>query len=387
MPLFAASPAVRLAFYYIAYFLCAGIHLPYWPVWLAGEGMGPAAIGFLAGIAASVRIVAGPLAGWLADRTGERKRIMVVIGFLCFFTFCFYLVADGFWQIAAVGILYGLFWTPLMALGDSITVTAARNHGFQFGRVRMWGSVAFIVASFGGGLILAGRSHEWVLWVLIVVMGLQALSNVFLPDERVPLAPREGGSPLRRLLRDPLFILFMACASCAQISHTVLYAFGTLHWRAMGISDMAIGLLWAEGVVAEIILFYVGARLLRRVRPLSLFTLGLAAGVLRWGGTAFATEVWQLAILQALHGLSFGATYLGATLFVARGVAPHAAATAQSLYAAVSAGLALSIGFNLSGPLYATLDQYAFLVMMVVAGIGAAGAWVLRAKWGDRVLG
>ena len=312
---------------------------------------------------------------------------MVVSGLLGFCTFSLYAVADGFWQIAAVGLLYGIFWTPLMALGDSITVTAARNHGFQFGRVRMWGSIAFIAASFGGGLILHGRGHDWVLWMIIGAMALQAISNFFLPDEPVAPAPREGGSPLRRLLRDPLFILFMATASCVQFSHTVLYAFGTLHWRAMGISDTAIGLLWAEGVVAEIILFYVGARLLRRVHPLSLFTLGLMAAVVRWGGTAFATEVWQLAILQALHGLSFGGTYLGATLFVARGVAPHAAASAQSLYTAVSAGFALAMGFNVSGPLYAAFGQYAFLVMMVVAAMGVVGAIVLRRKWGNRVLG
>jgi len=390
MAAFAGIPvSVRLSFYYAAYFTVGGVHLPFFPVFLAGRGIGPAEMGFLLGTAAWVRIVAGPAVGWLADRTGRRKALMVALSIGTIFTFALFQFAHSFWTLLAVGLLFGAAWAPVLPLGDSIALTACQKHGIDFGRVRLWGSLSFIATAAFGGWLLAGLSSEAVFWMLLGALAIQLLSTIPLPDERPPPAVSGPGKrgPLARLLREPLFVLFVIGSGAAQASHSVLYAFGTLHWRGIGLSEMVIGLLWAEGVIVEVVVFALGARILRHVRPSQLLTLGAAAGVLRWTGTAYATEIWQLVALQALHGATFGCAYLGAMYFLQRAIAPAIAASAQSLYSAVATGLALGLGLMSAGPLYALLGAHAFLVMTLLSAIGAVLGLLLSRKWGERVLG
>ena len=381
--------SVRLSFYYFAYFTVGGTHLPFFPVFLAGRGIGPAEMGFLLGTAAWVRILAGPAVGWLADRTGRRKSLMVVLSLGTLATFALFQFAHSFWVLLAVGLLFGSCWAPILPLGDSIALTQCHKYRIDFGRVRLWGSLSFIGTAAFGGWLLDGLSSEAVFWMLLGALVIQLIATLPLPDERPPPATTSASrrGPIGRLVREPLFMLFLFGSGVAQASHSVMYAFGTLHWRAQGLGEKVIGLLWAEGVIAEIIVFALGARILRRVRPAQLLTLGAAAGIVRWTGTAYATEVWQLVLLQALHGGTFGCAYLGAMYFLQRGIAPSIAASAQALYSAVATGLALGLGLMSAGPLYAGLGAQAFLVMTLLSAFGAVLGLLLSRRWGERVLG
>src|SRR5690606_37238569 len=158
-----------------------------------------------------------------------------------------------------------------------------------------------------------------------------------------------------RLLREPLFLTFLAAACLLQASHAVLYAFGTLHWRATGVSDLLIGWLWAVGVIAEIGLFAVGRRVTDRLSVAHLFSLAAAAGVARWCLLAVVTAPLPLIAVQTLHGLTFAATHLAAMHFITRAVPSHMAATAQSVYAS-SAAATMGIATSLAGLLYARWD-------------------------------
>lgn len=387
-PLAGIPIGFRLSFYYAAYFVAAGSHLPFFPLWLAGRGVGAAEMGVLLGTAAWVRIVAAPAFGWIADRTGERKRLMVGLGVFTLFNFSLFEFAHSFWVLLTVGLLFGGAWAPILPLGDSIALAQCRKHGIDFGRVRLWGSIAFIATASFGGWLLQGRTSETVYWLLIGGLSLQFLASTLLPNERPPPAPPGARrAPLGVLLREPLFVVFVAGAGLAQSSHAVMYAFGSLYWRDLGLSERTIGLLWAEGVVAEIIVFALGARILRHVRPAQLMALGAACGLIRWTGTAHATEVWQFALLQALHGGTFGCAYLGAMYFLQRAVQPAIAASAQSLYSAVANGLALGLGLMAAGPLYAALNSNAFLVMAGLSALGTAFGIVLARAWGEKVIG
>jgi PPP family 3-phenylpropionic acid transporter len=202
-----------------------------------------------------------------------------------------------------------------------------------------------------------------------------AASCVMLP---VPRAPSR--SPTRagwRLLARPPLLMFLLAAALIQGSHGVYLGFGTLHWRSIGLSDGTIAALWVEGVVAEILLFYWGARLLGRLGPLGLLALGGGAGVLRWLGTAFAAGLPALALLQLLHGLTFGAAHLGAMHHLARRLPAGQAATGQALYSALVGGLGQGFALLLAGALYGTMGGMAYLAMAAVAAAGAAVALFL----------
>jgi PPP family 3-phenylpropionic acid transporter len=152
-----------------------------------------------------------------------------------------------------------------------------------------------------------------------------------LPDRRVAKPDRALGLPLRQLLRQRDYALFVLAAGLLQASHAVYYGFGSLHWRSAGLSDRLIGLLWSEGVLAEILLFAFSAGMLRRIGPLNLLLLGAGGGIVRWTFTAATSDPVALVGLQLLHGLTFGAAHLGAMHYMARAVSPGLTASAQSL--------------------------------------------------------
>jgi PPP family 3-phenylpropionic acid transporter len=181
-------------------------------------------------------------------------------------------------------------------------------------------------------------------------------------------------------LRNRSFALFLAAAAMIQGSHAVYYAFGTLHWRAAGYSEDVIGALWAEGVVAEIVLFMVGGRLVRRLGPARLIALGGFAGTVRWLVLGLTDALPALVCVQILHAFTFGAAHLGAIHFIARAVPPALSATAQRLYSAVVMGLGLGLMLLASGWLYTAFAGGAFHAMAAAALIGGILAWVLARR-------
>lgn len=371
-----AARKVRLAFFYAAFFTVIGIQLPFWPVWLAWKGMSPAEIGVLVALGVAAKVAGNPLAGHLADRMGERRRPMVAFAGFGLIAFALFGLADGFWPIFAVTLLFFMLLPAVMPLGESLTMLAARDGALDYGRIRLWGSISFIVLAVVAGRVLVDEPPNVVYWMVLGAVALTAFSCLLLPDVR----PERTGSTAMsflRPLRDRSFVLFLAAAAMIQGSHAVYYAFGTLHWQAAGYSDDVIGALWAEGVVAEIILFAFGGGLVRRLGPARLIALGGIAGTARWLVLGLTDALPALVCVQTLHAFTFGAAHLGAIHFIARAVPPALSATAQSLYSAVVMGLGTGLMLLASGSLYAALAGGAYLPMAAAALIGGGLAWML----------
>ena len=376
---------VRLALFYAAIFAVLGVRLPFWPLWLAARGLGAAEIGVLVSIHMWVKIAANPLVAGIVDRLGVRRRTMIVLAFGAWLGFALYGLADEFWALLAVAVLVGFLFVPLMPLGENLTVMESNERGFDYGRVRLWGSVAFIAASMLGGRLLAGRPVDLILWLVLAGLGLLFIACVLLPERRTP-PPGEARVHLRRVLRSPVFLGFLASASLIQASHAMLYGFGTLHWRAQGLSSGMIGWLWGIGVIAEIALFALSGPIVRRLGPARLLGLAAAAGVVRWTATALTTALPVLMAVQLLHGLTFGAAHLAAMRFLGRAVPVQVSASAQGLYSATAMGAAIGGALMLSGFLYQAAGGAAFHAMAALSLLGGIAALVLWRIWDGETL-
>lgn len=361
--------ALRLSLFYAAIFLAIGISMPFWPVWLQGRGLNPAEIGIVLSTAMWVRAFTNPLIAQLADRYGRPDRAVAVLAWIALASNVAYLGADGFWSILLIGIVAGAAFSAMFPLGNSVTMLKVRAGAVDYGRVRLWGSLAFILAATLGGRIIAGRTTELILWLVIGCMALQIVAVYGLPAARTDGTARLG-APLIAILRDRPFIGFVATASVLQASHAAYYGFATLHWRAAGFGATVIGGLWAEGVIAEVVLFAVSKNLFRRMAPLTLLALAAAAGVVRWTVLGSTTALPALIAVQLLHALTFGATHLAAMHQIARTVPAVHGATAQSFYSSFAGGLTMAAAMACSGWLYARFGGFAFLAM---AGISLAG--------------
>jgi MFS transporter, PPP family, 3-phenylpropionic acid transporter len=385
--------APRLSAYYAASFLIVGIKAPFWPVWLSGRGLGAREIAVLLAAAIWVNVVATPALGALADHFDRRRAMMIALCGMAILGNAALWDAHSFWALLGLTLVAATALTALMPLGDSITLAAVRTHGIDYGRVRVWGSVSFIVAALAGGAVLShstiARADGGNTVLALVLIGCVIL---FATCVAVPATvPEPRGSrrhaALGALARDRRFWQFVVIAAALQASHQVYYGFGTLYWRAQGFSDTLIGALWAEGVVAEILLFWLGSRLLARLGPLGLMIAGGAAGIVRWGLMGLIPGLWPAFVLQLLHALTFGATHLGAMNHLSRTVPPGASASAQALYSGASSGIGSGLVMLGAGALYATFGGRAYLFMTLLSAIGLLGALRLAKSGPQRHFG
>jgi len=368
----------RLGAFYGASFLVTGIQLPFWPVWLAGRGLGAREIAALFAAAIWVKVVATPAIGALADRLGRRRAVMIALALIAILGYASLWNAEGFWTLLGLTLVAGVAQSAIMPLGDSITLAAVRDAGIDYGRVRVWGSVTFIVAAVASGALLGRPSWGSPTGNTVLALVLSASVVLLVACVAIPAAPQEGPvrsrwAALGALAGNRRFWQFVAVTAAIQASHQVYYGFGTLYWRSLGFSDAIIGILWAEGVVAEIVLFWLGSRLLVRLGPLGLMMTGAAAGIVRWSLMGLVSGLLPVFALQLLHALTFGATHLGAMNFLSRTVPPGTAASAQALYSGASAGIGSGIVMLGAGALYAAYGGRAYLFMAALSAIGLAG--------------
>jgi len=370
------SFALRLAIFYAALFAALGVQVPFLPLWLAAKGLDTSTIGMVLSVPMLVRLLAIPLATRIADRQDALRAIIAIASALAMLGYGAMGLAQGALAVITAFALASIFYTPLMPLADAYALRGLGALGRAYGPVRLWGSAAFIVGSFAGGLVLDVVPARDLIWLVAAALVMTASAACTLS----PLAPRETSTakPLRSardLLRDPALLAAMAAASLIQASHAIYYGFSTLDWAAAGLDGSAIGALWALGVVAEIVLFAMSGRL--PVAPTTLILFGAAGAAVRWGAMAFDPPAVLLAPLQCLHGLSFGATHLGALGFIARTAPAEASATAQG-YLAVALGLAMAAAMGVSGVLYARWGSFAYVTMALLAAAG--GVFALAAR-------
>jgi PPP family 3-phenylpropionic acid transporter len=366
-----AALPLRLALFYAAVFVVFGVRVPFWPPWLAARGLSSEEIGVVLAVTQWVGVAAAPMAGIAADRGGEPRRIMLMLSLAAAIGFLLCMPVTGFASLLLLSALTSGFFSALMPLGDNVTLAAAYAGQLDYGRMRLCGSASFIFTSLLAGALLEERPTDLTLELLIAASALTFLACLALPRGAPTLRQARPGR--WRALTTPGFLIFLGAATLVQGSHTIFYAFSVLHWQSVGLGTLTISVLWSEGVVVEILLFYWGSRLLRRLGPLDLLVLAGGAGVLRWTVTAFATSIPVLALAQLLHALTFAAAHLGAMHHLARTVPSEQGATGQAVYAAVVGGIGPGLLMLAAGKLYADAGAYSYLAM---AGLAAAGGLV-----------
>ena len=338
------------------------------PLWFADRGLSAASIGQVLGFASLFRVMSGPGWGTMADRVGRRRPVMTTAAVIAMTMSLSYLPLHGFLTILLVAAMQGIAASALGPLADSLALALAREGKLEYGPVRAAGSISYMVmtAAVGQGLALLGATL--VPWIQAFGYALAAWFARLLPEaETPPAAPHvRGGWALFRL--QP-FRLTVACTALIQGSHAAYYGFAAIYWRSQGIGDATIGLLFAEGIIAEIALFLRGRRLVERLGPAGLTACAAAAAVVRWGGMALAPPLPVLAVLQLLHAATFAMQHLAAMMLLSRSVPPERAATAQALHSALGQGVPNGLMVLLTGFLYSRMGGGAFAAMAVCAGL------------------
>ncbi len=375
-----ASISLRLGVYLAAYFLLLGLFVPFYPVWMRGRGLDEKEIGWVLAALTIVRVPVIPYFAQWADRLGRRVLLLRWLSAGSLVAFGLLYFGHGFWPIFTVSILSAAFSGPLLPLIENLILVHNWKNGVDFGRVRVFGSLAFLISNIATGWVLHRLEAEWV-WYLgmgwwILICG----ASLDLPEAVMPRGSVMG-SRIWTLLKRRDFLLAVLIAGLITGSHAIYYGHSANLWKDLGISSSVVGLLWAVGVLAEIVLFRYQRAWTGRLLPSQLMILGAMGGVLRWWVLSQTTELWLLFPAQCLHALSFAATHLGMLRYLHRYLPKDQFATGQGLYSAIASGVFLGSAFLFTGPLVADYALGAYLLSMVYCLLALAlGLWLRSRK-------
>lgn len=362
---------------YLALYLHYGF-FAFMPLWLNKMGAAPGEIGVLMAIPLILRLLTvAPFSAW-AGRRGRVRDAISVTAILSAMLVALLIGQPGYAGRIAVVITFSIMWDQIPVLTDAYAVMAVRSHSLDFGRMRVWGSIAVVASNAIGGWAFGVIGIEALPLVCAILLFLPAGAARFLPPDRqlapVKAGPRRGW---RDVIADRKLMRAMAAASLIMGSHAVLISFSAIQWAGRGISTANIGLLQALMVSAEIVAFWFGTRLLGRRDPSLLICIAAAAAALRWIVMASDPGLAVLFVTQLLQGVTATGAILGVMLVIAQRVPLRTSAAAQGLNAVIL-GVVLAIATVCSGQLWSYGVTVSYLAMAMLAGLGVLCAWPSR---------
>jgi len=380
----ASSFAYYTSLYFGAIFANLGIYLPFMPIWLSWRGMTAFEIAVLTSAPLLARVLATPLIGIWSDTRQDHRSVLIEGSWIAVASAFFLLFAHGFWSILMLILVLQLAIQSLIPLAEAKSLSGAQKLGLDYGRMRLWGSLAFIGANIIGGFIIAsygGGSVAVMMLATAIIIAIAAHSLPYNPEVQHTKRQnfRDGLHEARSLLSQRWFLLPLLAAGLIQSSHAIYYVFGALHWRATGISDSWIGILWALGVIIEAFFFSMSNRIVARVGAIGLIVIGGIGAMVRWTIMAFDPPFWALFPLQCLHALTFAATHLGTLHLIQTHVPPERSGAAQSANAALGSGILMGLTTFFAGLMYDQLAAASYAVMAGFAGLGLIFALMLPA--------
>ncbi|HKS15253.1 MAG TPA: MFS transporter [Pseudomonas sp.] len=377
----APIPYWRLSSFYLCYFALLGATAPFLALYFDHLGFSPARIGELVAIPMLMRCIAPNLWGWLGDRSGQRLLIVRVGALATLATFSLIFFAKSYAWLALVMALHAFFWHAVLPQFEVITLAHLHGQTSRYSQVRLWGSIGFILTVVGLGRLFEWLSLDVYPVALVVIMGGIVLASLWVPNAHPPEQAERGdrGGFLRQLMM-PGVAAFYACVALMQLSHGPYYTFLTLHLEQLGYARGTIGMLWALGVVAEVLVFLVMSRIFARVSIRRVLLASFLLAAVRWVLLgSFAELPAVLLLAQVMHAATFGSFHAAAIAFVQSSFGARQQGQGQALYAAL-AGTGGALGALYSGYSWKLLGPDFTFGMASVAALLAAVIIATRMK-------
>ena len=378
-PLMQTLPYWRLSGFYFFYFAFVGAMAPFWGLYLKSLSFNAIQIGVLMSLLQVMRIFAPNIWGHIADRTGKRTAIVQLAAVCSVLVFAGVFIGSSFWWLFAVMAALSFFWSASLPLVEAMTLSHLGEHTDAYGRIRLWGSIGFILMVVGLGYVFDVVSIAWLPWaVLAVMLGIVAFARV-IPEADILPHHTDQVSGWDILRKPEVASLLIACLLMAA-AHGPYYTFYSIYLVDHGYDKSTVGWLWALGVLCEIGIFLIIPRIFARVSPRRLILASFALAVVRFLLIAWGVEsAWLIWGAQTLHAFSFGTYHAAAVALIHQHFRGRHQARGQALYTSISYGMGGTIGGLVSGVTWESLGP---AWTFTLAAVSAALAWVVYAIWG-----
>lgn len=345
---------------------------------LEAAGLSGHAIGALMAMLPVARLLSAPLWAWLADRW-QMAGVLLRVG-------CAMALAGGVILMKAADPVFGavgLFVfaagrTPVGPLVDTVILRALSAPGRDprdYGKVRLWGSIGFLVCA-----VVAAKLADAGVDALWLGVGLLALTFAL----TLPFPTRGSGGPapigpaLTALAKQPFLVPLLATGALQALTLSVYDTFFSAHIQALGLPSVVTAYALAVGVTCEVAVMWWGRPLLARLGAPRALVLAAAAAIPRWWLTSLTADPVLLVVIQVLHGVSFGVFWIAGVQLMAERAPPQVSASAQSLFSTASYGVGALLGAVLAGAVRATWGTGAIFQALTLVSCGslACAVWL-----------
>ncbi|EIV8468087.1 3-phenylpropionate MFS transporter [Vibrio vulnificus] len=373
--MFKPSPYGWISQYFLGFFFAYGVYLPFWSLWFKEQGVSSTDIGLLVGIGLVTRCVANMV---ITPRIHKAEHIMPALRWLSFAALIFvgfhFFTGGSFWLMALATVLFNLCCGPVVPLSDALANYYARLKMLDYGRTRLWGSIAFIAGSTVVGYLISLYGTDMILYTALVGVFVSLLLSMRSANV-MPVTRSEHHSErpkLTQLLTDGPVVKFLLLAALIQGSHAAYYSFSAIYWQQAGHSEEIIGYLWSLGVVSEVAVFALSKRLFAGWSLRALFVAASIGVMLRWGITASTTLLLGLVLVQLLHGVTFAMAHIAAIQYI-QNSEEHKMVALQALYNALPLGAFIAAMTAFSGWGF---EHWGANVFWVMAAMGLVALFI-----------
>ena len=373
-------PYWRLSGFYFFYFAFVGAMAPFWGLYLHSLEFNAFQIGVLMSLLQVMRIFAPNIWGHIADHTGRRVAIVQLAALVCLVAFVGVFWATSFWALFAVMSLISFFWSASLPLVEATTLSHLGERSDRYGRIRLWGSIGFILVVVGLGAALDHAAIKLVPWVVLGLLVGIVLTSRVIPEAEI-VHHGHDHTPLGAVLRRPEVLALFVAALLMAAAHGPYYTFFTIHLVDLGYSKAVAGWLWALGVVCEIGVFLVMPRVFQRVRAETVLLSTLLVAALRFLLIGWlADNLPVLLLAQLMHAFTFGAYHASAMALVHRYFVGRNQARGQALYNSLAFGVGGTLGSLYSGAAWDGLGAGATYTLAAGFALAAAGVFGFRGR-------
>ncbi len=374
------SDKIIISSQYFLYFGLLGIYLPYFNLYCLHIDFSGIQIGVLSAIR-SVAVIFFPLLwGLIADRFQIRRQIFILCSFISPIMWSFYLLTQNFLWMVVITVFYAVFYAPLISFLEAFTMELLGVEKKGYGRVRAWGSISFIMMVILAGSIIDRYPVGIILSLILAGSAGQAIIALGIPTGRITSSSHFSHNRLKRFLNLKVSG-FLLSAFFMLTSHGAYYGFFSIHLEQLGYGKTFIGLCWALGVVAEILVMVRSSQLFRAFSLENVLIFSFITAVLRWLTLYFFADPIVILISQVAHAITYGTFHMASILYIDQ-MSPEGSKTfGQAVNNAVTYGFGLMTGFLINGYAYEHTDTFFLFLLSSLFALIAGCLFLMVRKY------
>ncbi|URL01173.1 3-phenylpropionate MFS transporter [Avibacterium sp. 20-126] len=362
------TPFQWSSFNFFGFYCAYGVIVPFLPIWLAQYGYDVELIGTLISLGYLCRF-AGAIFFTKSvhhlDQLIPLSRLLTWLSVLVLIAVAW--AVQSLWWLIPILALFHMLNGGIMPVCDTIATSWHQQLGMDYGKSRLFGSLAFIIGSITAGYLLGWLGKSAIIGIIIGYLVFWGLGISLNPTQRFNQQEKQNttvSASYRELLRNPTTVRMIIATALIQGSHAACYAYGTIYWSANGISTSQISWLWSLGVIAEVVFFFFSKRFFRtwKIHYLTLFSA--FAAVIRWTTLAYTTNFTLLIFAQILHAFTYAMGHFAMIRYITSQPSERIPKL-QGIYFASSSCIMMALFTFISGLVYPVSAQMSFALMAI----------------------